>query len=48
VLKLIPEKAELVRKGASASEAAKRLAPTVRALQDARVEWAAATVALTD
>lgn len=37
-----------MRKGTSASEAAKRLAPTARALSDARAEFAAATAALTE
>ncbi|KIZ01598.1 hypothetical protein MNEG_6360 [Monoraphidium neglectum] len=44
--KLVTEKADHLRKGASASEAAKRIAPAVRALQDARAEWAAAGEAL--
>jgi hypothetical protein len=44
--KQVTEKAEHLRKGASAAEASKRIAPSVKVLQDARVEWVAAGVAL--
>jgi hypothetical protein len=42
----VPEKAEFIRKGTSPAEAAKRLAPSVKAAQDAKAEWVAATAAL--
>ncbi|KAI8470184.1 MAG: Ribophorin I-domain-containing protein [Monoraphidium minutum] len=44
--KLMAEKAEHLRKGTPAAEAARRVAPGLRSLEDARAEWAAAGAAL--
>lgn len=46
--KLVSERADLLRKGSGSQDAAKKTAAATRALQDARAEWVAATVALCD
>lgn len=44
----IADKADLLRKGTAAMEAAKKLAPAAKALQDDRQDWVEATLALSD